>query len=446
MNSEALLQRFLLGEATNAEIDELDRLLASDPELRSKLIFEAGTDAGLREIALERVSDPVSTARNTVSPTFQLVSWAAAAAVIGMLATSAWSQFTRPSFIATLVSVEDASWESSLPTAPGSELTSGYLKLTAGLATIRFESGAEVLLEAPANLVLISPMRGKLVAGAAVVSVPEPAIGFVLETPGGYVVDHGTQFAVNVAESKGRADFEVIDGEISVYLSTTGEEVRLTDRQSASISEQTITSFDGHMPEKALEQAPSVLRIGTDGRAASVIRNNKRKKRIHPDMLTVKRSPSEDWDRRSFFEFDLSKVDLESVETARLRLNLVPSGIGFKTRLPKINRFAVYGLTNDDKEGWEIESLWEDSPMPEDGKLLGTFDIPRSQQRGSFGITNGKLLDFLKAKASRSQPVTLILVRETGQIDGEGPGLVHAFANDSHPEASGPMLEFLLSE
>lgn len=67
---------------------------------------------------------------------------------------------------------DDASWESSLPTEPGSELTGGYLKLTSGIATVRFLSGAESILEAPANLVLKTPMYAMLTSGAARVEVP----------------------------------------------------------------------------------------------------------------------------------------------------------------------------------------------------------------------------------------------------------------------------------
>lgn len=45
-----------------------------------------------------------------------------------------------------------------------------------------------------------------------------------------------------------------------------------------------------------------------------------------------------------------------------------------------------------------------------------------------------------------ADPVTLILVRETTQVEGVGPGLAHLFASDSHPESVGPMLEFSLTE
>ena len=441
MKSQELIHRYLLGEATQSEVQELNRRLADDIELRASFVREASTDTGLREIAHERMSHNVVLHRAADTTNIRPWLWAAAAAVMGALLSLAWPVDSKPKTIATLVSVEDAAWESSLPTAPGSSLTSGYLKLTSGLATVRFESGAEVLLEAPSNLVLISSMRGKLVSGAAVVSVPEPAVGFVLETPDGYVVDHGTQFAVSVGMT-GTSDFEVIEGEISVHLPSTGEEARLKDRQSASISMKELKTFDGLPPEDELRESPPVLRIGTNGRTASVVRNNKRKKRIRHELLMVKRGNAESWDQRSFFAFDVSELDLESVTSVRLRMNQVPSGIGHAIRLPKINQFVVYGMTNTAKDDWIIESLWEDSPGPEDGVVLGTFQIPRSQQRGSVSVDDGRLLDFIKDNKSR--PITLIVVRETGQINGQGPGLVHAFASDSHPEAAGPVLEFSL--
>lgn len=154
----------------------------------------------------------------------------------------------------------------------------------------------------------------------------------------------------------------------------------------------------------------------------------------------VKNTGRVTWSHHSFFEFDLRNVDLDQFSSARLRLNLVPSTRGFASRLPKINRFGIYGLTNEEKDDWEFGGLWEDSPGPDDGVLLGTFEVPRSVQRGTFGIENDELIDFLRTK--RDRPITLILVRETKEIKGDGSGLVHLFAADSHPEAVGPMLEF----
>ncbi|EMI18953.1 FecR protein domain protein [Rhodopirellula maiorica SM1] len=459
MDPKLLIHRYLIGEVSEAEANELNDRLVHDAELRREFVIAAAMDTGLRDVAFEQAVDdaikpatgssiePAGSAATQTSRTnaFAMILFAIAASILAVVLYSpAWLVPTTDdaAAVATLLSTENAAWESSLPTTPGSDLTPGVMKLVAGIATVRFRSGAEVMIEAPANLVLISPMRGKLLDGAAVVSVPKPAIGFVLETPDGYVVDHGTEFAVKVSGEGKPSDFEVIKGEISVHLVSTGENARLTDRQSASISQQRLTTFDGQLAERSLEQSPQVLRVGTEGRTTSVIRNNKRKKRHHPELLMVKRGAAGPWDQRAMCSFDVSDIEFDAVKSARLRLNLVPSGIGFASRLPKINRFAVYGLTNDAKSDWVIESRWEDAPGPEDGVLLGTFEIPRSVQRGSFGIENETLLEFLKSRSD--QPVTLIIDRETGQIDGEGPGLVHAFASDSHPEASGPILEFSL--
>ena len=445
MVDQNLIHRYFLGQITQQETNELNHQLSCDAELRKEFVLAAATDTGLREVAFQNAVAPQTkaepTRRNQISKPLRTVLLAALAASLLAVVTFGTQRYAaRP--IATLASSENAAWESSLPTTPGSDLGAGSLKLVSGIATIRFRSGAEVMMEAPANLELISSMRAKLFGGAAVVSVPESAIGFVLETPDGYVVDHGTQFAVSVGSHE-KSDFEVIEGEISVHLASTGEEARLNEKQSASISMQKLTTFDGLLPENEFEESPPVMRIGTNGRSGTVIKHNKRNKRIRPDLLMAKQGGADGkWDLRSFFAFDVADLDLHSLKSARLRLNLVPSGFGYATRLPKMNRFAIYGLTNEAKDDWIIESLWEDAPSPEDGVLLGTFEIPRSQQRGSFGIETEELFHFVKA--NRHRPITLVLVRETGQIAGDGPGLVHAFASDSHPEASGPILEFPL--
>ena len=73
--------------------------------------------------------------------------------------------------------------------------------------------------------------------------------------------------------------------------------------------------------------------------------------------------------------------------------------------------------------------------------LVGTFEIPRSIQRGSYGVDGVELLDFIRAHADAE--VVFVIVRDSlPETGGLGRGLVHAFANDTHPEAAGPMLEF----
>jgi ferric-dicitrate binding protein FerR (iron transport regulator) len=442
MNPHQLIQRYLTGEATDAEIAELDRLLAGDPALRKKLIFEAGTDAGLREIALERAAQGTPAETKTISPLFRPAAWLAAAAAVVLLGALGWTQLSRPRVIATLVSGENAAWESSLPTAPGSALTAGYLKLTSGIATIRFRSGAQMILEAPSHVVLKTAMRGQLLAGSAVFDVPPSAHGFVMEAPGGYAVDHGTQFAVRVDGAENTSRFEVLKGEISVHQPTTGQSVRLNGRQGAAITGEVLSTFDGANQEPPVAESPAYLRVGTNGRATYVIHNDRRGKWINPEMLLAKRGINSNWDMRTLLEFDVSKVDLAAVKSVRLRLNQVPSGMGLAARLPLINSFGIYGANPAAQKPWSDEPLWADASGRDAGILLGTFDIPRSQQTGTVGIETAALLALLRAAPAGI--VRLTLVRETAFIEGEGQGLVHAFASDQHPEAAGPVLEFTM--
>ena len=148
------------------------------------------------------------------------------------------------------------------------------------------------------------------------------------------------------------------------------------------------------------------------------------------------------YERRAVFEFEIKDIDPSTVRSARLRLNLVPSGLGFAALLPKINQFAVFGITSDASTSPHPDDTWESIPTPDDGIRLGTFDVPRSAQRGVFGIESEPLLEFLRSNEKGS--VVFLITRLTEER--QGSGLVHAFASDSHPEASGPILELTFDE
>ncbi|GAA4446729.1 iron dicitrate transport regulator FecR [Novipirellula rosea] len=441
-------------ELSDNQAEELNQILRDSEEARRTFSAEAQLHGLLHcaaaEDAIERVADiPSATLqggsrvlrRNSRSAWLMLVS-AIAAGLIVAVGIQWWNRASLSTPVATLASSENAAWESKLPTMPGSELSPGLLSLRTGVATIRFHSGAEVVVEAPAQLELLSSMRAKLFSGAAVIDVPDSAIGFVIETPDGYAIDYGTRFAVRVDQEEKQSNFEIIEGEIAVHHPGSGDEVRLTGHgQGATVSRQSVVVVDLERQADIARPSENVIRVGTNGRTGSAMRRDeKRHKFIEREFLSVKHTSSGKWDHRSFFAFDVSSVDLDQVGSARLRLNLVPSTRGLVSRLPKTNRFGIYGLTNREKDGWKFGGSWDESPAPADGVLLGTFEVPRSMQRGTFGIQNDKLLDFLRA--NRDRPVTFILVRETTQIEGVGAGLTHLFASDSHPEAVGPMLEF----
>jgi ferric-dicitrate binding protein FerR (iron transport regulator) len=438
---DLLIEKLRADDLSEAEQRELTDLLEGDDAAQTRFAEHLALSAALKERPLveqktELVPFPQAPRR------YRWVDLAAAAVVL-LSVVVVWRAPKPPEIVATLVSSEHAAWESALPTTPGSNLTAGRLSLKAGVATIRFASGAEVMIEAPAELELETPMRGRLLAGSAVIDVPEPAIGFVMATPDGYAVDHGTQFAVSVDEAGKKSEFQVLSGEISVHLPQTGQELRLSEDQAATIRDAALSQSADGLLEAQIEQADFDLVRLSANRGTSVIANDKRDLYLHPDLLMAKRtSVLMGYNRRALFSFDLAEVDLAAIASARIRMNLVPSGLGYAAHLPEDNRFALYGLVDESAEGWSADALsWEEAPDPERvGVRLGEFTIPRGVPSGSFGIETTALLEFLKE--DQTGQVTLILVRETDERLGDG--LVHTFANIGHPEASGPVLELIL--
>jgi hypothetical protein len=96
MEPNELIQRYLLGRATDSEIQELDRFLATDPVLRRQLISEASLDSGLREMALERFAVPAPSLTPAPSASGRWPRWprwrpltaAAAGIALGVLSAS----------------------------------------------------------------------------------------------------------------------------------------------------------------------------------------------------------------------------------------------------------------------------------------------------------------------------------------------------------------------
>jgi len=82
MNPGQLIHRYLSGEATEAEVSELNRLLAETPSLRKDFLFESSLDSSLRELALERLAGPNPSEAVSISPIFRPVAWFATAAAI----------------------------------------------------------------------------------------------------------------------------------------------------------------------------------------------------------------------------------------------------------------------------------------------------------------------------------------------------------------------------
>ena len=91
----------------------------------------------------------------------------------------------------------------------------GSLHLRSGLAEVRFNSGARVVLEGPAELRLDAPNAARLVSGRLTATVPEPARGFAVDCGSMTITDLGTEFGVAVLEED-RIDVAVFNGLVEV--------------------------------------------------------------------------------------------------------------------------------------------------------------------------------------------------------------------------------------
>ena len=447
---QQLTTRYLEGVLNEEELERLGYELSgcqervkqfNDVRLLTGLIHEHGQNAPNPEFRLKSAAAIASPGWIKSRWTFLAMQAGLAASIL--LAIVFLPRFFAASPVATLTSGENASWESALPTTTGSDLSAGLLDLKTGMATIQFRSGVDVSIQGPARLELITPMRGRILSGRARIDVPQSAIGFIMETPNGYAVDHGTEFSVSVDPSKNSSSFKVLDGEISVYVASTGENTRLRGvGRAITVESNALVEGGSTEPEPGPPHGPQTLIVGTGGREGTAIRNDRRDF-INPKYLTVNRLLKKQWDRRSFFTFDLSNVDFDEVDSVLLRLNLVPFPYGLFSSLPELNRYAIYGITAPEKGDWDVECHWEDSPSPDDGVILGTFDVPRSQQQGSFAISNKRLLQFLKEHEGTE--ATFVIERQNLPLKTNDVPC-HAFAGVPHPEASEPKLEFTLKQ
>lgn len=125
--------------------------------------------------------------------------------------------------VATLLFADDCQWAEQERLVEGQRLTARSVKLQRGLAVLRFDGGAAVVLQGPTELDLESRVSVRLASGRLTVRAPEEAAGFTVRTPASYVVDLGTEFAV-VVERNGATELHVLEGEVAYGKPGASEE------------------------------------------------------------------------------------------------------------------------------------------------------------------------------------------------------------------------------
>lgn len=469
-----LVEKALAGALSENERTELNTLLRESAEAR-KLFAEAmHQHATLRSderLTRDLAQPESSTAAMPVSATRKLSSWypAAAAAAIVALGLVAWKLLDEPdqpatqhgpATIATVVKARGCKWAgSTLPTAEGSRVTPGTLELVEGIATVKFDSGAEVVMEAPATLDLVNAMSCRLVKGTLVADVPPSAIGFTVDTPDAKVVDYGTRFGVSAGED-GKYLVQVLEGLVEVSPKATNEPQKLRAGEKVDTgvrASQLRPQQPGQEPPRW--QPQTILDAGGGWKVLSTayghgkdgyIQSNPKSKNFGDDaFFRVKHSSlAPELNRKGYVAFDLSKFSGTPIEDVELVLSIEPSDLGFATLVPD-STFAVYGVTDESSDDWdEHEITWKEAPahnpdqadrhLPDTSRavLLGKFQVDQGVSRGSRTIRGQALLDFVKQDTNGM--VTFIICRETDETTKDG--LVHAFATKENGSNMPPLL------
>lgn len=354
--------------------------------------------------------------------------------------------FLRPSdpSIATLESAKSCKWdEGTLPTQVGASLTPGRLRLAEGLAKITFRSGAEVTLEAPADLELVSARACVLHAGRLIARVPPPAIGFIVETPTAKLEDLGTEFGVHVRDAH-TADVEVFSGIVDAKHHGTGKLERMLTGKSLRFSPDSVRAFDPNTEKPpGREQSGEVISISTaSGRGKDGYVQSGSDFRNSSDILLLVKNcalvgKSAEYLRKGYVGLDLSPLAGRRIRGAELTFTFTPTGMGFASEVPDAT-FAVYGLTDETLDGWEEKSLrWQNAPANAEGNTLdmnkltslGKFTIAQGEMQGTRTISGEPLVRFLERDTNRF--ATFVLIRET--MGSGRQCMVHGFTGKNHP-------------
>ncbi|MEY5011193.1 MAG: hypothetical protein RLZZ253_2332 [Verrucomicrobiota bacterium] len=234
MNLDALLQRYLQGDISREEMQQLNALLRSDRAARRQFREMLNLDSALAEAAAEnarRIAPPSEIARFPI----RRFGLAAAAVLLACLTVFHLSKpLGRP--FATVVAV--TSPEAAAPAwAPGAPVGGQACDLNSGTLELLTAKGAKVVIEAPARFQFLPGNRLNLSRGRVAADVPPSAKGFTVITPTGEAVDLGTRFGVDV-QHNGESEIHVFQGEvIAKTTAAPGKSLRTGDALALSASQ-----------------------------------------------------------------------------------------------------------------------------------------------------------------------------------------------------------------
>ena len=230
----------LIDQSLNETISEvcmkaLEERMLQDPQARIHYLSSVGLHASLRRRFSSQQEEEGTILFPGQSIFTRKTVWAVAACLVLFFGLLIFQVSNRP--FAEVAHVIGAYRADGVTYKTGETVEPGILSLSRGLLRLDFSNGARVTVQGPAELEVFDQDRVLLHKGLVTATIPESAVGFVVDTVAAHVVDLGTSFGVSVSEN-GQTEVCVFDGEVEVSLPREAglEEVSHLVREGESIS------------------------------------------------------------------------------------------------------------------------------------------------------------------------------------------------------------------
>ncbi|MDA7756729.1 FecR family protein [Opitutales bacterium] len=230
-----LIDQSLNETISKVDMKALEERMLQDPQARIHYLNSVGLHASLRRRFSSQQEEEGTILFPGQSIFTRKTVWAVAACLVLSFGLLIFQVSNRP--FAEVAHVIGAYRADGVTYKTGETVEPGILSLTRGLLRLDFSNGARVTVQGPAELEVFDQDRVLLHKGLVTATIPESAVGFVVDTVAAHVVDLGTSFGVSVSEN-GQTEVCVFDGEVEVSLPREAgvDEVSHLVREGESIS------------------------------------------------------------------------------------------------------------------------------------------------------------------------------------------------------------------
>ena len=230
-----LIDQSLNETISKVDMKSLEERMLQDPQARIHYLNSVGLHASLRRRFSSQQEEEGTILFPGQSIFTRKTVWAVAACLVLFFGLLIFQVSNRP--FAEVAHVIGAYRADGVTYKTGETVEPGILSLSRGLLRLDFSNGARVTVQGPAELEVFDKDRVLLHHGLVTATIPESAVGFVVDTVAAHVVDLGTSFGVSVSEN-GQTEVCVFDGEVEVSLPREAgvEEVSHLVREGESIS------------------------------------------------------------------------------------------------------------------------------------------------------------------------------------------------------------------